>query len=258
MDILQKIAKQRQIRVDELKSKNMPLQRVGRDPILFFKREGGFTLISECKKGSPSKGIFNQDYSVAKLAKEYSRGGTDGISVLTEPDFFYGSNDDLQAVRVATEKPILRKDFIIDAWQIKESWAIGADAILLIVALLDLDKISRFYKEAKSYGLDVLTEVHDRQECELALQAGVDVIGINCRNLKDFSVDLEAAADLVDFIPDDLIAIAESGIKTSEEAANLYKRGFRGFLIGETFVTAPSKIDAVAEFKRVLLEQEVG
>jgi len=257
MDILQKIAQQRQIRVDELKRKNIPLQRVGRDPSPFFKREGGFTLISECKKGSPSKGIFNENYSPAELAKDYSRGGTDGISVLTEPDFFYGSNDDLQEVRLASDKPILRKDFIIDPWQIKESWAIGADAILLIVSLLDLEQIKSYYHMAKAYGLDVLTEVHDQQECEIAAEAGVDVIGINCRNLKDFSVDLEAAAGLISFIPAGSIAIAESGIKTPEEAVNLYKRGFRGFLIGETFVTAPSKEDAVSEFKKILLQQEV-
>lgn len=228
------------------------LQRIVPAPIPFFQNEKQVTLIAECKKGSPSKGIFLTEYDPVALAVEYERGGATAISCLTEPDYFFGSEQDLKDIKQAVKLPVLRKDFIFDPYQIKESWAMGADAILLIAAVLSEKQLMNLSKLAAHYNLDVLLEVHNLEEMDKALNIPVKGIGINARNLKDFTIDMEVTKELCKKIPKDRIAIAESGMKSPQAGAQMYKAGFRGFLVGEYFVTSKDISECVKDFKKKL------
>lgn len=209
-------------------------------------------VIAECKKASPSKGVFLEDYDPAGLAAAYARGGAGMVSVLTEPHFFLGEDRHLSAVRAACALPALRKDFIVDPYQVRESWAIGADAILLIARILPAALMRELSLAARELGLAVLAEIHDANDLEKTLAAGADAIGVNSRNLADFSVDRERCVALRDSIPRGIFAVAESGIASPADAAALRAAGFDGFLVGEAFVRASDPEAAVRAYSRAL------
>lgn len=209
----------------------------------------GIKIIAEIKKASPSRGVIKPDLDPAFTAVQYEKGGADAISVLTEKKFFLGDDDFLRIVKKATSCcPVLRKDFIIHEYQIYQAKALGADALLLIVAVLG-DKTGYFYKKAQSLGLDCLVEVHDERELDAALDAGVRIIGINNRNLKDFSVDLKTCERLIGRIPEGIIKISESGIKTANDVRYLKSVGVDGILVGETLMKSKNVCRDLAAFK---------
>ncbi|HEY1913893.1 MAG TPA: indole-3-glycerol phosphate synthase TrpC [Vicinamibacterales bacterium] len=195
-------------------------------------------VIAECKRRSPSKGVLRQDYDPVAIATGYAAAGAAAISVLTEPTFFDGALEHLAAVRAAVETPLLRKDFIVSEYQLCEAKVAGADAALLIVAALPLEALTRLHRFAGAIGLDVLVEVHDAGELALALQIGARVVGVNNRNLKTLSVDVHASDALISSIPRDVVAVSESGLRTSDDLARLRALGYRAFLIGERFMGA--------------------
>lgn len=194
-------------------------------------------IIAEIKRASPSKGIINDKIDVAEVAQMYERGGATAISVLTEEDKFCGSLDDLELARSVVEIPILRKDFIYDEFQIHEAQAVGADVILLIVAMLDDDKLLQLRQLAEDeLGLDALVEVHTREELDRAIKVGAKIIGVNNRDLHSFKVSLNVSRELIKFAPEDMLMIAESGLVSREDILELKSLGYRGFLIGETLM----------------------
>lgn len=195
----------------------------------------GISIIGEIKKASPSKGIIRENFNPENIAELYEELGVDAISVLTEDKYFLGNDKYLSLAKSVTSKPVLRKDFIIDEYQIFESKAIGADAILLIVSTLNKD-LSKYYSQAKQLGLNCLVEVHDMQELEIALNAGCDIIGINNRDLKTFNVDLKTTEMLKHHIPEGILVVSESGIKDSNDIKYLKELGIDAVLIGETFM----------------------
>lgn len=207
--------------------------------------ENGIAVIAELKKASPSKGLIRGSFPVAQLAKELEAAGAAALSVLTEPEFFQGSLANLQQASAATAIPCLRKDFIIDEFQILEAKASGADAVLLIVAALDDATLRQLHKAATEHGLEVLCEVHDRQELERALSLGCDIIGVNSRNLKSFEVDPEVPARLAPHIPARVLRVAESGLSSAAELQKLRAAGYQAFLIGESLMRAESPGDAL-------------
>jgi indole-3-glycerol phosphate synthase len=196
-------------------------------------------LIAEVKKASPSKGLIRADFHPVQLAQAYEAAGADCISVLTDVDYFQGSNAYLTAVSESISLPIIRKDFIIDPIQIYEARAIGADAILLIVAILDKATLRALLNEAKGLGLDVLIEVHDRAELEVALDMDHRLIGVNNRNLRTFETDLRTTESLMQHVPSTIKLISESGIHTREDVSYLQRVGAGGLLIGESFMRKP-------------------
>ena len=250
MTILDKIVTKRKKRLAAAKKKvpSRSLQRTVDPPRPFFKGGNKVTLIAECKKGSPSKGIFLEEYDPVAIAGQYERGGADAISVLTEQDFFYGSDTHLISVRDTVSLPVLRKDFIFDPYQVKESWALGADAILLIAAILSERQLEKLAMQAIGLGLEILLEVHSREELERALTVPATAIGINARNLKDFTIDLNASKQLCALLPKGRIAVAESGLKSPKAGQEMYQAGFRGFLVGEYFITAKNRMLRVKNF----------
>jgi len=196
-----------------------------------------FGIIAEHKRKSPSKGIINNSLSVEFVTKGYADGGASCLSILTDADFFGGSKSDLDNTRIANPKiPILRKDFIIDEYQIIEAKSWGASVILLIAANLEKNQLFDLAKFAKSIGLEVLLEVHDSVELEENINPYLDLIGVNNRNLKTFEVNIDTSLQLASLIPNEFIKVAESGLNIAEEIIILQKAGFRGFLIGESFM----------------------
>jgi len=199
----------------------------------------GVSVIAEHKRRSPSVGPIREDMSVEEVVRAYERGGAAALSVLTEPSHFGGSLDDLHAARAATHLPVLRKDFIVDHYQLVESAAAGADAILLIVAALEPDALLELHREARSLDLDVLVEVHDEEQLEVALDVEAEVIGINNRDLDDFTVDIERTYELLSDVPAGKTVVSESGFSTREQLDDLDRVGVDAVLIGETLMRAP-------------------
>jgi indole-3-glycerol phosphate synthase len=202
-------------------------------------------VIAECKRRSPSKGVLAADYDPIHIAEEYERGGAAAISVLTEPTFFDGALEHLAAVRARVALPLLRKDFIVDEYQLFEARAAGADAVLLIVAALEQHDLIALQAKAGQLGLATLVEVHDEAELARALDCGARVIGVNNRNLRTLTVDVEASDRLAARIPREVIAVSESGLKTREELDRLAAAGYRAFLIGERFMTDADPAEAI-------------
>jgi indole-3-glycerol phosphate synthase len=194
-------------------------------------------VIAECKRRSPSRGILRQHYDPAAHAMAYAEAGAAAISVLTEPTFFDGAPSHLAAVRAAVTAPLLRKDFIVTDYQVHEAAALGADAILLITGALEDGELSRLLTLGSSLGLAALVEVHDREELQRSLTAGARIIGVNSRNLRTLQVDLDVVEQLAGAIPDDVIAVAESGIRTGEDIARFAALGYDAFLVGERLIT---------------------
>lgn len=202
-------------------------------------------VIAECKRRSPSRGVLAVDYDPARIARQYEQGGAAAISVLTEPTFFDGTLEHLAAVRSSVTLPLLRKDFIVDDYQLFEARAAGADAVLLIVAALEGTKLAALQNRAWELELAALVEVHDEAELARAIDIGARVIGVNNRNLRTLAVDVSASDRLASRVPKDVIAVSESGLKSREELANLAAAGYRAFLIGERFMTDPDPAGAI-------------
>ena len=201
--------------------------------------EGGPHVIAEFKRRSPSRGVIREDLQVVHVANAYQEAGATALSVLTEPESFGGSLDDLREARQATRLPALRKDFIVDPYQVWESWLAEADAILLIVAALSDRQLDDLLVVAAEAELDALVEVHDGDELERALRVGARIVGVNNRNLRTLKVDLATSLELAARIPDEVVAVAESGIKTGDDIRRLAGAGFDAFLIGEHLMSSP-------------------
>lgn len=198
-------------------------------------------FICEVKKASPSKGVIANNFKYLEIAKEYESAGADAISVLTEPDFFLGDNKYLKEIVTNVKIPVLRKDFIIDEYQIYESKQIGASAVLLICTLLDVDTLSKYISIAHSLGLSTLAEAHNEEEVSSALKAGARIIGVNNRNLKTFEVDIANSVKLRPLIPENIIFVSESGIKSAQDVTLLKSIKTNAVLIGETLMTSDDK-----------------
>lgn len=201
----------------------------------------GIHIIAEVKKASPSKGLIDPNFDYMKVARDYEMAGVDCVSCLTEPDYFKGSDEIFMEIRRALKTPMIRKDFTVDEYMIYQAKLMGADCILLICAILDDEALMSYYKLADSLGLSVLVETHDEEEMERALKIGARMIGVNNRNLKDFTVDIGNSIRLRKMVPENVIFVAESGIKTREDIKELEDCGTNGVLIGETFMRAADK-----------------
>jgi indole-3-glycerol phosphate synthase len=196
-------------------------------------------VIAEIKKASPSRGVIAEDVDPAETARRYEAAGAAALSVLTDQVFFQGTLTDLEAARGATRLPVLRKDFTLDRYHLWQAAAHGADAVLLIVAILKQGELRDLLAEARDLGLDVLVEVHDRPELDRALEAGADLVGVNNRNLQTFEVTLETSLRLAEAIPRSVLAVSESGLRRPEDLERLAAAGFRAFLIGESLMSQP-------------------
>ena len=200
---------------------------------------GEAAVIAEIKKASPSKGVIREDFDVVEIARSYAAGGASCLSVLTDRDFFQGHEDFLVAARAACELPVIRKDFIMAPYQVVESRSLGADCILLIVAALDDETLLSLHKEAQALGMDVLVEVHDRDELERALKLDLELIGINNRDLRTFGTSLDTTIDLLELVPVDCLVVTESGIHTRDDVALMREHDVHAFLVGEAFMRVP-------------------
>jgi len=245
--ILDEIIENKAIEVRESKN-SLPLELIqeqiehalpSRDFFNAIKPNGDLKIISEVKHASPSKGVFRDDFDPVQIAKSYSRGGASAISVLTDKKYFKGSLLYLRDIRAQVDTPLLRKDFIIDPYQVYEARLFGADAILLIVAALDQPILTELLELTHLLNMNAILEVHDEEELERALDAGGRIIGINNRDLRTFDVDLNVSVSLSKKVPADKIVIAESGISSIKDIDRLRGEGVHVFLIGETFMKAP-------------------
>lgn len=207
------------------------------------------SFICEVKKASPSKGLISTDFPYTVIAREYEAAGADAVSVLTEPEFFLGSDEHLTKIRRSISLPLLRKDFVVDEYQLYEAKAIGADAVLLICALLDTAALRQYIGICNALGLSALVEAHTETEVLSALEAGARIVGVNNRNLYTFEVDINTCIRLRPLVPKDIIFVAESGIKSGTDIARLRGAGADAVLVGETLMRCKNKKAALAELK---------
>ncbi|MEN8123913.1 MAG: indole-3-glycerol phosphate synthase TrpC [Bacteroidota bacterium] len=254
MNILDKIVADKRLEV-AMKKVTLPVDFLMNSPLFIRKTfslaesvRRGSGIIAEFKRRSPSKQVINQKSNVIDVVKGYEKAGVSGISVLGDTKYFGGALDDLIQVRNSVNIPILRKEFIIDIYQIYEAKAFGADAILLIAAILNEDEIIAFSKQAKELGMDVLLEIHNKAELKKSDLTYVDLVGVNNRNLKTFEVSLETSKSLSELISNDKVKISESGISSIEAINELKKYGFQGFLIGENFMKTDNPGAAAIDF----------
>ena len=210
----------------------------------------GTSLIAEHKRRSPSAGTIREGLNCADVVSAYERGGAAALSVLTEEAHFGGSLADLREARAASELPVLRKDFTIDPYQLYEAKAAGADAVLLVVGAMSQDELAALYREAHALDLDAIVEIHDEEELDAALEVDADVLGINNRNLEDFSVDIQRTFDLLHDVPAGKVVVSESGIQTRDQIDELEQVGVDAVLIGETLMRAPDPEEAVRQLTR--------
>jgi len=234
--------------IDEL----LDIKRDIKDVKNFLKstKDNPYRIIAEVKKASPSKGIIREDFDPIKIAKEYNE-VADAMSVLTEPFFFQGNLEYLKQISQFAKIPLLRKDFIIDIYQIAQAYNAGADFVLLIAKALEKEKLKELYNFAKSIGLEVLFEIHDKEDLQKALFVGAKIIGFNHRNLKTFEMNMELSRELMPLIPDDAIKVAESGINDFEMVKKLNSYGVDAFLVGEHFMRQDNIKKAVLELKGI-------
>lgn len=242
---------------DEFKAKTETIKdgEDARNEFCFEKalKGGDINFICEVKKASPSKGIIAEDFPYVTIAKEYVAAGAVCISVLTEPEYFLGSDDYLREIRKEVGIPILRKDFTLDEYQIYQAKVLGADCILLICSLLNEELLRRYIKLCDILKLSALVEAHDEDEVKAAVNAGARIIGVNNRNLKTFEVDINNSVRLRRFVPDEILFVAESGIKTAEDIDVLRKALVNGVLIGETLMKSKYKKEEIMRLKNVQL-----
>jgi indole-3-glycerol phosphate synthase len=259
MTILDEIAGKTRLRVQAAKNaapfeqvKKEALGGVGGETDFPFEKAlaaPGLSFICEVKKASPSKGIIAEEFPYLQIAREYEAAGASAVSVLTEPDFFMGSDHYLREIAAALSIPALRKDFVIDPYQIYEAKILRAKAVLLICALLDGQTLAEYIKIAHELGLSALVEIHDEAEAEQAVKAGARIIGINNRDLKTFKVDLNVSARLKSLIPAGILTVAESGISSPEDARAISAAGVDAALVGESLMRAADKKRFLAELK---------
>ncbi len=259
MDILTKIVNDKRVEVN-LRKQLIPTKQLEQSVLFERKtfslakklRESSTGIIAEHKRRSPSKQVINQNLNVFDVAKAYQDSGVCGMSVLTDGKYFGGSLDDLLTARASCNLPLLRKEFIIDTYQILEAKAYGADVILLIAAILTRAEIKMFSEFAKSLHLDVLLEVHNQKELEKSIMPSLDMLGVNNRNLKTFEVSLDISKQLSELIPNDFVKVSESGISNIKSIKTLQPYGYKGFLIGESFMKTDHISKSVKTFIREL------
>lgn len=260
MNILEQLAQSARQRVEQYKAK-VSLETVRAQAESLSKGEfrfeqalskPGVSFICECKKASPSKGVIAESFPYVEIAMEYEDAGADCISVLTEPTRFLGQDEFLEDIVNSVSIPCLRKDFTVDEYMIYQAKTLGAEAVLLICALLDESTLRCYRELCDSLGLSALVEAHDEREIESALNAGARIVGVNNRNLKDFSVDVNNSRRVRSLVPDGVLFVSESGIKTPEDVKALADAGADAVLIGETLMRSPDKKAALAELKGLL------
>lgn len=249
MTILDRLAEYARERTEQAKMK-IPLEEIKRQALSLPKgsfafenalNKTGISFICECKKASPSKGLIVPDFPYLQIAKEYEAAGADCISVLTEPKWFLGSDEYLKEIACAVSIPCLRKDFTVDEYMLYEAKVLGASAVLLIASILSENQIKEYIGICDELGLSALVETHDKAEVSSSIKAGARIIGVNNRNLKDFSVDTDNSRRLRELIPRDVLFVSESGVSTADDVAKLREIGADAVLIGETLMRAPNK-----------------
>lgn len=209
----------------------------------------GMSFICEVKKASPSKGVIAEHFPYVEIGMEYERAGADAMSILTEPFYFQGSNNYLTAIHKEVSIPLLRKDFTVDEYMLYEAKQIGADAVLLICAILSQTQLEEYAGIARELGLSALVEAHDEREIQMALKAGAKIIGVNNRNLKDFTVDISNSVKLRELVPREILFVSESGMKNRADIARLEENGTDAVLIGETFMRSSDKAGMLRELR---------
>ena len=246
----QRIEKAKEIvPLDELKNEVSQLEITDEFPFKKALSGEDIAIIAEVKKASPSKGLIAEDFDYLKIAKEYEEAGASAISVLTEPYFFQGSNDYLKEISENVSIPVLRKDFIIDEYMIWEAKLLGASCVLLIVSILDIVQLKKYLDLAHDLGLSAIVETHDFTEIRTAMNVGAEIIGVNNRDLTDFSVDIENSISLRRCVGDNITFISESGIKTKEDVTRLKENNVDAVLIGETLMKSDDKKSLILELK---------
>ena len=258
MNILEKLAElsrerakreQEKVPEAELREQALALGKGNGEAFLSALKKPGISFICEIKKASPSKGLISPDFPYLEIAGAYERAGADCISCLTEPEYFLGSDQIFREVREKVSLPMLRKDFTVCEYQLDQARVMGANAALLIVSLMDEKTLAAYLEHCEKLGIAALVETHDEEEIRKAVSAGAKIIGVNNRNLKDFSVDFENAARLRDRIPPECIYVAESGVKTPEDVQQLRRIGADAALIGETLMRAEDPAMKLRELK---------
>lgn len=263
MTILDRLAEKARERVEQDK-RIIPAEEIKRRA--FSRKKGSFefeesikkqelAFICECKKASPSKGIISPDFPYIKIAREYEQAGADCISVLTEPYWFMGSDEYLREIAAQVSIPCLRKDFTVDEYMIYQAKLLGASAVLLICSILGENQIGEYISICDELGISALVEAHDAAEVDMALRAGARIIGVNNRNLNDFSVDTQNSSRLRSMIPQNVLFVAESGVRSAEDIRKLREIGANAVLIGETLMRAEDKRACLAELKKGLYQQ---
>ena len=252
MNVLEKIIASTEKRVENEKKQGLPPERSFKSkPFIFEKalRRYDMAFICEVKRASPSKGVIADNFPFTDIARQYVAAGASAVSVLTEPEFFRGSNYHLSEIRKAVEIPLLRKDFIIDMFQIEQSFRLGADAVLLIAGILTPKKLSLFIEEADRLGMSSLVEVHDESELRTAAAAGARVIGVNNRDLRTLEVDIKNSIRLRRLTPEGTVFVSESGIQTREDVELVRKNGVDAVLVGDVLMRSADKIAALKALK---------
>ena len=241
----------REVSLEEVRQRALSMQK---GSFAFEKalRKDGISFICECKKASPSKGLIAPEFPYLQIAEEYEAAGADCISVLTEPKWFLGSDKFLKEIADAVSIPCLRKDFTVDEYMIYEAKVLGASAVLLICSILGKSEIREYIQICDDLGLSALVETHDEREVQMALDAGARMIGVNNRNLKDFSVNTDNSRRLRELIPSEVLFVSESGVQTAEDVAALRAIGADAVLIGETLMRAADKKAKLAELRGVI------
>ncbi len=239
----------KQITPDEIKTRALSMP-TGDKRFLNTLKGSELSLICEVKKASPSKGIISPDFPYLDIAKSYEKAGADCISCLTEPKWFMGSDEIFREIRNSVSIPMIRKDFTVDEYQIYEAKCMGADCVLLICALLDTDTVKKYIGICDSLGLSALVETHNEDEIRSAVQAGAEMIGVNNRNLKDFTVDISNSAALRGLIPKNAVFVAESGITSPKDAQMLHRAGADALLIGEALMRSADRAGFIAECRK--------
>ena len=259
MNILDKLAdlsrerakrEQETVSAEELREQAKALGKGNGEAFLSALKKPGISIICEIKKASPSKGLISPDFPYLKIAEAYEQAGADCISCLTEPEYFLGSDDIFREVREKVNLPMLRKDFTVCEYQLDQARVMGANAALLIVSLMDERTLAAYLEHCEELGIAALVETHDEEEIRTAVSAGAKIIGVNNRNLKDFSVDFGNAARLRDRIPPECIYVAESGVRTPEDVQRLRQIGADAALIGETLMRAEDPAETLKSLRR--------